>query len=193
MFFDNRVKSILLFTVFNIVLSVCSLAASRDTNVGNPTNPPAVLIHKADHPYHVSHTEIHTTDSSITFVIEVFTDDLEFAVKQLLQPEKYFLGDTLSQSSFDLTEKYYAHVTQIVVNGKPLNEVLFFDVQSTPDRTTLYVEVKNTATIQSFALHSTLLIDAFSDQENIVELHHKDSIQKALLHKGKATATFTFE
>lgn len=184
-FFDNQMKSSTTFLVFNIVLAFMLIAPLL--NMASPS------VDEAPHPYHVSYTEINTTDSSITIALEVFTDDLQLAVKQAYQPEKYFLGaDSISAEGQKLTRDYFSSVFQIVVNGKPLNDIVFFEIESNPDRTTIYVEFKNTVAIKSLAIKNSVLINVFSDQENIIEAKNQNNTEKALLHKGKEIATFTY-
>ena len=152
------------------------------------------LERKVPHPYHVSYTEVNTTDSSVTVALEIFTDDLQLAIKQTYQPEKYFLGnDSISAKGQALTKQYFNSVFKIVINGKALNNILFFGIDSNPDRTTLFVEFKNMENIRSLAIHNQALLNVFADQENIIEAKHLNISEKALLHKGKEVATFTYK
>ena len=148
------------------------------------------------HPYHVSYTEINYKQESqnLTFSIEVFTDDLEMAVKLDYKPKKFFLGtESLSDSVEVLIQKYISSKTTIIIDGIVLKQLKFLPTESNPDRTTIYFELTDLPNFKSFAFYNEVLISTFPDQQNIVEFMHSGKKEKALFDKSKTSATWIVE
>lgn len=147
----------------------------------------------APHPYHVSYTELNYTPEKkeLTFAIEVFTDDLENAIKLDYKPEKFFLGsDSISAESENLIKKYMENKCRVIVDGIVLKDLQWMGVESTPDRTNIYFSYANLPPFSSLAFYNTILVSLFPDQQNIVEFITSNKKQKALLSKEKTNVTW---
>ena len=145
------------------------------------------------HPYHVSFTEINYKKESqnLTFSVEVFTDDLEMAVKLDYKPEKFFLGtESLSDSTEILIQKYISSKTTVIIDGIVMKELNFLPSESNPDRTTVYFELTDLPNFKSFAFYNEVLVSTFPDQQNIVEFTHSGKKEKALFDKEKTSSTW---
>jgi hypothetical protein len=145
------------------------------------------------HPYHVSYTEINfEKDSrSLTFVMEIFTDDLENAIKLEYKPKKFFLGnDSLTDSANIFIERYISERVTIIIDGIVLKDLQFLPTESNPDRTTIYFELTSLPNFKSFAFYNEILTNTFLDQQNIVEFKYDDKREKALFTKEKTSATW---
>jgi len=148
------------------------------------------------HPYHVSYTEINYKKEThnLTFAIEVFTDDLEMAIKLEYKPKKFFLGtDSLSDSVEVYIQKYISSKTTIIVDGIVLKQLQFLPSESNPDRTTIYFELTDLPNFKSLAFYNEVLINTFQDQQNIVEFIHSSKKEKALFDKSTTSATWIVE
>ena len=148
------------------------------------------------HPYHVSYTEINykKENQNLTFAIEVFTDDLETEIKLLYKPHKFFLGsDSLTDSAQVLIEQYIHLKTSIIIDGIVLKDFKFLPTESNPDRTIIYFELTDLPNFKSLAFYNEILINIFSNQQNIVEFFHSDKHEKALLSRGKTSITWVIE
>lgn len=147
----------------------------------------------APHPYHVSYTEIDykKASKSVTFSIELFTNDLENAIKLTYKPEKFFLGtDTLNPETETLIQQYIREKTTILIDGTVLHGSHFLASESNPDRTIIYFQYVDLPPFSSFSFYSEILISLFKDQQNIVAFRNGISKEKALLGKDKKNATW---
>jgi len=148
------------------------------------------------HPYHVSYTEINYKKEThnLTFAIEIFTNDLETAIKLEYKPEKFFLGgDSISDSAEVFIQKYISSKTTIIIDGIVLKQRNFLASESNPDRTTIYFELTDLPNFRSFAFYNEVLLSTFPDQQNIVEFIHSSKKEKALFSKDKTSVTWMVE
>jgi hypothetical protein len=145
-------------------------------------------------PYHVSYTEISYKKESkqLTFSIEVFTDDLETAIKLEYKPEKFFLGGKdLSDSTELYIQSYINNKVTVIMDGMVLKQRSYLPTESNPDRTTIYFEYVDIPPFTSLAFYSEVLINLFKDQQNIVEFQANGEKKKALLTIEKTNVTWT--
>ena len=151
------------------------------------------LFSFSPHPYHVSYTEVAYSkkEHSLTFSLEVFTDDLENAIKIMYQPTRFFLGsDSLSESTEILIQQYVLEKTTLVLDGVVFNGAEFLPTESNPDRTIIYFQYTDLPPISSLAYYSEILTSIFKDQQNIVELRNEGIKEKALLSSDKKSVTW---
>lgn len=151
------------------------------------------LLACSPHPYHVSYTQVDYKPEAkeLTFSIELFTDDLENAIKLTYKPEKFYLGeDIVSDSSEILLQKYIKDKFTVLMDGVVLKKPIFLSSQSTPDRTTIYFEFTDLPKFHSLTIYSELLTSIFIDQQNIIEFTHNSKKEKALLTLKKTNVTW---
>ena len=151
------------------------------------------LLSFLPHPYHVSYTQVDykPVAKELTFSIELFTDDLENAIKLDYKPEKFYLGGaTVSDSTEILLQKYIMDKLTVIMDGVVLKKPIFLPSQSTPDRTTIYFEFTDLPKFQSLTLYSELLTSLFKDQQNIIEFNNESKKEKALLTLKKTNVTW---
>lgn len=148
------------------------------------------------HPYHVSYTEIEykKADNTLTFSIEVFTDDLENAIKIEYQPEKFLLGsDTLSVPEENLVQSYIKENLTIILDGVVMKGFDFLPTESNPDRTIVYFQMQDLPPFDGLTFYSEILTSLFKDQQNIVEYKRGEQKVKALLTNEKKNVTWKNE
>ncbi|MGB1002585.1 MAG: DUF6702 family protein [Salibacteraceae bacterium] len=151
------------------------------------------LLSFAPHPYHVSYTEIEykKTDNTMTFSVEVFTDDLESGIKLNYQPEKFQLSTSNIDSTNErLIQKYILDHFNIILDGIVFKQIEFLPTESNPDRTVIYFQITNLPPFHGLTLYSELLTSLFNDQQNIVEFKYNSTTEKALLTKAKKNVTW---
>ncbi|MFT4753094.1 MAG: hypothetical protein ACI85Q_000630 [Salibacteraceae bacterium] len=152
------------------------------------------LSSSTPHPYHVSYTEIEFKEESrnLTFSIDVFTDDLETAIKLDYKPEKFFLGEgTINSANDSLIQLYVQNKTTILMDGVVLKGFSFLPTESNPDRTTIYFQFTDLPSFSSLTYYTSVLNHVFQDQQNIVAYKRGTQTQKALLSSEKTNATWT--
>ena len=153
----------------------------------------APLFSFSPHPYHVSYTEVDYNKKArtLTFSIEMFTDDLENAIKISYQPRKFFLGsDSLADSTEALIQQYVLEETTLILDGNVFKGAEFLPSESNPDRTTIYFQYTNLPPISSIAYYSEILTSIFKDQQNIIEFRNGGRKEKALLTSDKKSVTW---
>ena len=178
-FFDKRNVNFLNFKYYFLAVMVLILAST--------------LFSFIPHPYHVSYTEISykKEQKNLTFAVEVFTDDLETEIKLLYKPNKFFLGsDSLTDSAQFLIEQYVYQKTSVIVDGIVLKDFQFLPTESNPDRTIIYFELTNLPNFKSLAFYNEILVNIYSNQQNIVEFFNSGKNEKALLNKDKTSVTW---
>jgi hypothetical protein len=152
-----------------------------------------VFLSFSPHPYHVSYTQVDYKPEAkeLTFSIELFTDDLENAIKLEYKPRKFYLGgDTLQDSTEILLQTYIQDKLTVIMDGVVLKKPTFLPSQSTPDRTTIYFEFSDLPKFHSLTLYSELLTSLFQDQQNIIEFNTVSKKEKALLTLKETNVTW---
>jgi hypothetical protein len=147
----------------------------------------------APHPYHVSYTEIEYKKEvkTLTFSIEIFTDDLEAAIKLNYKPEKFFLGaDSISQINELLIQQYVKNKVTVLIDGVVLKSYSFLPSESNPDRTLVYFQFTDLPPFDGLTFYSEILTHLYKDQQNIVEYKRGQRIDKALLNNDKTNETW---
>ncbi len=148
------------------------------------------------HPYHVSYTEIthNSVSHELTFSVEVFTDDLENAIKLEYKPEKFFLGsDSLSSESESVIREYITSKFTILIDGVVVKNQKFLPTASNPDRTTIYFSLSDLPNFTSLSVFSEILVQIFPDQQNIIDFNSKSGKEKALLTNKNTSVTWIIE
>jgi hypothetical protein len=147
----------------------------------------------APHPYHVSYTEINykPEQNRLTFSVEIFTDDLENAIKLEYKPDQFFLGEkNLSLATEQIIQKYITNKISIIIDGIVIKSPHFLPSESNPDRTTIYFEYTDLPPFSSFSIYIEALNNIFKDQQHIIEFKSPQLTEKALLNIEKNNATW---
>lgn len=155
-----------------------------------------VALSFVPHPYHVSFTEIvYKKDTQqLTFSIEVFTDDLEMALKLDTKSEAINLGsDPISDSTEALIQNYIRKNISVITDGIVLRQLHFLPTESNADRTIIYFELTNLPNFKSFAFYNEILINTLPDQQNIIEFNHSGKKEKALFDNSKTSQTWMID
>jgi len=99
----------------------------------------------------------------------IFVDDLDKALEKKYN-KKFFLGtDKETTESIDLLKKYLTENFIIKVNGqtKAMN---FLSKEMDGDVLVCYLNIKDISKINSLEIYNSVLIDCFSEQQNIVHV-----------------------
>jgi len=99
----------------------------------------------------------------------IFVDDLNKALEKKYS-KKFFLGtDKETVESTDLLKKYLAENFTIKVNGQTKN-INFLSKEMDGDVLVCYSSIKDISKINSLEIHNSVLINCFSEQQNIVHV-----------------------
>jgi hypothetical protein len=99
----------------------------------------------------------------------LFVDDLDKALEKKYG-KKFFLGtDKETPESIDLLKKYLAEKFTVKVNGQS-KIVNFLSKEMDGDVLVCYSNVRDISKINSIEINNSVLIDCFSEQQNILHL-----------------------
>ena len=145
------------------------------------------------HEFHLSLTEIrHNSESrSIEVSIKLFTDDLLVALEQAGAPKMELGTENEPPEANELIESYLKAHFKLMVNGKP-TEFTYLGKEAELDATWCFVEVKDVKKVQNIEVQNTLLLEAFDDQTNMINLNINGRKKSGLARKGSKNLKFEF-
>ncbi|MCF8459750.1 MAG: hypothetical protein K9G46_03430 [Flavobacteriales bacterium] len=151
------------------------------------------LILFAPHEFHLSLTEINHNSEKKTMeiAIKLFTDDLVVGLNQPASLQAKIGTAAEPPQVNELIESYIRKHFVIKVNGKEAGYT-YLGKENELDATWCYVEVKNIAKVQILEVQNTLLIEAFDDQTNMVNLNINRRKKSGLARKGNTSLKFEF-
>ncbi len=152
-----------------------------------------VLALFAPHEFHLSLTEInHNTEKkTLEIAIKLFTDDLVVGLNQPTSLQAKIGTAAEPPQVNELIESYIRKHFLLKVNGKEV-AYTYLGKEKEIDATWCYVEVKNVAKVLALEVQNTLLIEAFDDQTNMVNLNINGRKKSGLARKGNSTLKFDF-
>jgi hypothetical protein len=99
----------------------------------------------------------------------IFIDDLNKTLEQKFK-KKFYLGtDKESSESVELLKKYLFEKFSIKVNGQP-KTMNFLSKEIDDDVLVCYLNIKEISKLSSLEIVNSVLIDGFSEQQNIVHI-----------------------
>lgn len=140
------------------------------------------------HPFHVSVCSINHAPQEQTLQItqKVFADDLEEALNAAAKASSQTAVDVLNPSDPEVLESiirdYLVEHLQITVNGKAVAPN-FLGYEREELALWCYLEVEDVADVQQIKVRSSILVEAFDDQTNIVHIKYLDTIKSMKLAK----------
>ena len=150
------------------------------------------------HPFHVSVCSINYAPDEQTLQItqKIFADDLEEALnasaKASGQATRF---DVINPPDPEVMEviirKYLSENLQIEVNEEAV-EPVFLGYEREELALWCYLEVSDVDSIQSVNVQSSILVDAFDDQTNIVHVKYMNTVKSMKLAKDYRQDQVTF-
>ena len=137
------------------------------------------------HDYHTSLTEINYNpkNKSLEVSLRLFTDDLELALTKL-NGGKVITLESQSELVESLLELYIKKNFAIVSQNKEVKKIKYYGKEKEAEATWVYIEILDCAQIKDFTLFNTILIDLFSDQNNLVNIIYP-TVKKTLVFDNK--------
>jgi hypothetical protein len=140
------------------------------------------------HKFYLSNTsiEFNAQTRAIEITSKIFTDDLEHAIEA--QCYRYHSLYPQTPEVYELVKKYIGEKLSLQVGGK--NVVLNFIGYSVDnDMTTLFIE-GNYFDPNQVVVGNTILLELFSDQQNIVEVRWSGQSKREYFTKDKTQFQF---
>ena len=125
----------------------------------------AASIHK----YYLSVTDLNYSEEaqSVQIITRLFYDDLEAVIQERYDTD-VVVDATSDQKEIDgYLIKYFQKKMLITINGEQ-REMNFVGKKYEDDYVVCYLEIPDVNAIKTFEIESTLLMDVFPDQKNMV-------------------------
>ncbi|MFN3998873.1 DUF6702 family protein [Algoriphagus sp.] len=146
------------------------------------------------HPFFISLTEMRYNPESKKMEIaqKIFWDDLEVALGNEFKEKVDFLNPKDKPKLEGQLKEYLLKHNQVVVNGKALTlTYLGFEIEE--DAAWFYLESSQTEIPNSVEVKSTILLNDFNGQQNIVHVYSQSkSPRSLLLGKGEEKGKIDF-
>lgn len=125
----------------------------------------------ADHPFHVSVTEINynAADKNLEISCKIFTDDFEKILAKNYKTKVDLINPTNKAAMDSLIKKYIISHLSISINGKPVS-LSYLGFENDKEAAYSYFEVNNTLSATKIDITSNLMYDQFDDQVNIMHV-----------------------
>lgn len=158
-----------IFISFLLLFSLCSFSEEK----------------KVLHPFHTSVTEcVYNEKEKIwELSIRLFQDDFEQALTEF-QGKKFQFQ--FSPSPDGILEAYIRKHVGILVNQKLQTPYRWIGWESQADVIWIYLEIPTDNNLSGVYFQQSVLMDAFSDQTNLIHLVKKDSKKSYLFQKNQS-------
>jgi len=144
----------------------------------------------ADHPIHLSVTEIYPSEvGGVEMSITFFMDDFGDAVKYEQYRDQINRGEL---SVDDLIMRYLMEKTSLELNGKKVDYQLVRKETNFP-ALTCYLKVSPEITeLKSISVENSMMLELYDDQRNMVHVKIPKKEGSLILDKKKTRASATF-
>ncbi len=145
------------------------------------------------HKYYLSVTDIgyNKEEASLQIITRLFYDDLEDVLRERYD-EGLTVDATSDQEELDMyIKKYLKRKIKIAVNGEE-KTLSYLGKEYEDDYVVCYIEITDVPSIQTLELENTLLMDAFTEQKNMVHTDVLGRKKSLLLVDGNAKAVLNF-
>jgi hypothetical protein len=146
------------------------------------------------HPFFISLTEMRYNPESEKMEIaqKIFWDDLEVALENEFKEKVDFLNPKDKAKLEGQIKEYLLKHNQVVVNGKPL-VLNYLGYEVDEDAAWFYLESSGTEIPKSVEVKTTILLNEFNGQQNIVHVYNQSkSPRSLLLGKGEEKGKIEF-
>ena len=133
------------------------------------------------HKYYVSSTKIEFKKESKTVQItmRIFIDDLQETINSTFSKDFELAVPNETGEIDHLIDKYISKKFEIIINDEQ-KKYSYLGKEYYNDEVYLYLELENVELINSIEIKNNMLMELFSDQQNIIKLHI-NNIKKTFL------------
>ncbi|MFD2543485.1 DUF6702 family protein [Lacinutrix gracilariae] len=151
------------------------------------------LAFTVPHKYYVSVTSVEYVKEkeSVQIISRIFIDDFENLLRKRYDDKiTLAIQDELSTVNM-YTERYLKEKLQIEINGKPV-KLNFIGKEYEDDIMFCYLEIEGVKAINSIEITNKVLLDLFSEQENIIKCKINGKNKSFLLREGNLSRLLNF-
>ena len=153
-----------------------------------------LLMSSTSHKFYVSTTNIEFVKEKKTLQIitKIFTEDVEQALQARYNPSVTLDSKKETETDESYLKKYLLQKIKIEVNGVPVIPT-YLGKEYDIDIAKIYLEIENVSELKSIEIENKVLIDMFSEQQNIIHLTTPDSRRSLILDKSNPKGVLNFK
>ena len=152
------------------------------------------MISSTSHKFYVSTTNMEYVKEkkSLQIITKIFTEDIEQALQTRYNPSITLDSKKETEMDESFLVKYLLHKIKIKINGK---EVIpsYIGKEYDMDIAKIYLEIENISEFKSIEIENKVLIDMFSEQQNIIHLKTPDNRRSLILDKANPKGVLNFK
>jgi len=147
----------------------------------------------ATHKYYLSVTDItyNKEEGSLQMITRLFYDDLEDVLRERYK-EGLTVDETSNQEELDLYIRKYMNAKVIIKVDGETKTLSYLGKEYEDDYVVCYVEITGVDSLTTLEIDNTLLMDAFTEQKNMVHTDILGKKKSLLLVDGNAKAVLNF-
>ncbi len=145
------------------------------------------------HKFYVSITKIEYVKEkkSLQIITKIFIDDIEDALQQRYNPSISLDTKKETEAANEDLKKYILQKINIKVNGKPVS-LNYIGKEYDTDMVVAYLEVTDVKELNTITIENKILLDVFSEQQNIIHLKTPTSRKSLILDKDEPKGELNF-
>lgn len=153
-----------------------------------------LLISSTSHKFYVSTTNIEFVKEkeSLQIITKIFTEDIEQALQARYNPSITLDSKKETETDESYLKKYLLQKIKIEVNGVPVIPT-YLGKEYDIDIAKIYLEIENVSELQSLEIENKVLIDMFSEQQNIIHLTTPENRRSLILDKSNPKGVLNFK
>lgn len=153
-----------------------------------------ILISSTAHKFYVSTTKVEFVKEKkvIQIITKIFTEDLEQVLQARYSPTVSLDSKKETEADVSLLKKYLFQKIKVKVNGATVS-LNYIGKEYDIDIAKIYFEIENISELQYIEIENKVLIDMFSEQQNIIHLKISNSRRSLILDKANPKGVLNFE
>lgn len=146
------------------------------------------------HKFYVSITKIEYVQEkeSLQIITKIFIDDIEDALQKRYDPSISLDSKKQTPADVAFLKEYILQKLQIKVNGKSV-KLDYIGQEYDTDMVVAYMEVKGISDLETIEIENKVLMDMFSEQQNIIHLKTPKSRRSLILDRDEPKGILNFK
>ncbi len=152
-----------------------------------------LLISSSSHKFYVSTTNVEYVkeEKVIQIITKIFTEDIEQALQTRYNASISLDSNKETEVDETFLIKYLLQKIKIKVNGKSV-VLNYIGKEYDIDIAKIYFEIENISELKTIEIENKVLIDMFSEQQNIIHLKTPESRRSLILDKNEPQGMLNF-
>jgi hypothetical protein len=146
------------------------------------------------HPMHISVTDIEydEKEKSLEIMSRVFMDDLEVALRERFKAPELDVLSPKGRTLDDMMREYFSEKFTISLDRK-LQKINYLGHEADGDSFVFYIEVTSVRKWKDIEVTSSILMEKFDDQSNMVHVTVRGDVKSLRLKKDTPTGKLSFD